>query len=98
MRRGGAPDAPAEFPDAVTVRGTKHLGELADRVEAGERAVMLYLVQRQDCHSLAFARDIDPAYAEALGRAMAVGVEVLCYRCNMSTRGISVAAPLGLAP
>jgi len=98
MRRGGAPDDPAEFPDAVTARGTKHLGELADRIEAGERAVMLYLVQRQDCHRLAFARDIDPAYAEALGRAMAVGVEVLCYGCNMSTRGISVAAPLALAP
>jgi sugar fermentation stimulation protein A len=97
MRRGGGPDDPAEFPDSVTVRGTKHLGELADRVEAGERAVMLYLVQRDDCHRLTFARDIDPAYGEALDRAMAVGVEVLCYGCNMSTRGISVAGRLGLS-
>ncbi len=97
MRRGTAPDDPAEFPDSVTARGTKHLAELADRVEAGERAVMLYLVQRTDCDRLTIAGDIDPVYAEALGRAMAVGVEVLCYGCNMSTRGISVAGPLALA-
>jgi len=97
MRRGSGPDDPAEFPDSVTTRGTKHLGELADRVEAGERAVMFYLVQRQDCDRLTIAKDIDPAYAEALDRAMVVGVEVLCYGCNMSTQGIAVAEPLELA-
>ena len=94
MRRDGGP---AEFPDSVTARGTKHLGELADRIRAGERAVMFYLVQRTDCDRLTIAGDIDPAYAEALDRAMAEGVEVLCYGCNMSTRGISVAGPLALA-
>ncbi|MDP6788343.1 MAG: DNA/RNA nuclease SfsA [Rhodospirillales bacterium] len=97
MRRGAGPDDPAEFPDSVTARGTKHLGELADRVAAGERAVMLYLVQRQDCDRLTIAGDIDPVYAEALDRAMAGGVEILCYGCNMSTDEITVDRPLALA-
>ena len=42
-------DKLAEFPDAVTARGTKHLGELANQVEAGDRAVMYYITQRDDC-------------------------------------------------
>ena len=80
----------AEFPDSVTVRGTKHLHELADMVKAGQRAVMLYLVQRGDCQRLAIAADIDPDYDAALGRAMAVGVEALTYCCKLSRQRIVV--------
>ena len=80
----------AEFPDSVTVRGAKHLVELSDMVAEGHRAVMVYLVQRQDCKSLAIADDIDPVYAEALTNARAAGVEVLCYSCKMSTKEIKV--------
>ena len=86
-RRSGAP---AEFPDAVTARGTKHLGELQAMKAAGARAVMLYLVQRQDCGRFSIAADIDPAYAEALERALAGGVEALVYACTVSTEGIQV--------
>ena len=62
----------AEFPDAVTARGTKHLGELSDVVAGGGRAVMLYLIQREDCQAFSVAGDIDPAYAEAFARARLV--------------------------
>ncbi|MCP4327091.1 MAG: DNA/RNA nuclease SfsA [Alphaproteobacteria bacterium] len=92
FKRGAA----AEFPDSVTARGTKHLGELGDMVEAGHRAVMFYVVQRGDCDRLRIAADIDPTYAQALDEARRRGVEVLCYACDMSTTAITVDAPLEL--
>ncbi len=92
LRRGGG----AEFPDCVTLRGAKHLEELGDRVEAGERAVMVYLVQRGDCDRFAIARDLDPGYARAFARAAARGVEFLCYACDVRLDGIDVDRPLPL--
>ena len=97
MRRGAGREAPAEFPDAVTKRGTKHLKELAGMVGQGARGVMAYLVQREDCRRFAIAADIDPAYAEALARATAAGVDVVCYGCHVSTEGITVAKPVTMA-
>lgn len=85
---------PAEFPDAVTARGAKHLLELADMVKDGARAVMFYLVQREDCASFEVAGDIDPGYAEGLAVAVAAGVEVLCYSCQLSTKAVTVAEPV----
>lgn len=87
---------PAEFPDAVTSRGAKHLEELADMVRDGHRAVMFYLVQRQDCKAFTVAGDIDPAYAEGLAKARKAGVEVLCYDCKMTTKDIRVRSALPL--
>jgi sugar fermentation stimulation protein A len=84
----------AEFPDSVTARGAKHLVELGDMVEAGHRAVMLYLVQRTDCTRFALAREIDPTYAETLDLARKRGVEVLAYGCTISPKAINVAQPL----
>lgn len=86
----------AEFPDAVTKRGAKHLVELGDMVTDGARAVMLYLVQRGDCDHFRIADDIDPAYAAALAEACDRGVETLCYACDMRLDGIDVAGPLPL--
>lgn len=80
----------AEFPDAVTARGSKHLAELRDMVAEGARAVMLYLVQRQDCAGFRPAADIDPVYAEGLQAAMGDGVEAICYTCKMSLEGITI--------
>jgi len=90
LKRGDA----AAFPDAVTARGAKHLAELSDMVEGGHRAVMLFLVQRSDCRYFVPAADVDPTYAEALRRAVASGVEVLCYACRLSLEEITVADPL----
>ncbi|MDX1709611.1 MAG: DNA/RNA nuclease SfsA [Rhodovibrionaceae bacterium] len=84
----------AEFPDSVTARGAKHLAELSDMVEAGHRAVMLYLVQRGDCERFSLAGDIDPAYERALGEAAARGVETLAYACNVSPEAIELSRRL----
>tara|TARA_R110000787_G_scaffold16622_2_gene50222 strand:+ start:7151 stop:7852 length:702 start_codon:yes stop_codon:yes gene_type:complete len=86
----------AEFPDAVTARGAKHLAELGDMVEQGHRAVMLYVVQRTDCDSFALAEDVDPAYAAAFRQAMTRGVEMLCYMCDITTQKITLDRPLPL--
>ena len=94
MRRDLSRDAPVEFPDAVTVRGTKHLGELSREAAHGARAVMVYLVQRGDAERCAIARDIDPAYGDALDAALDAGVETLCYGCQLSVDGIGIAGPL----
>ena len=93
LKRGPA----AEFPDSVTARGTKHLRELAAVAQGGARAVMLYIVQREDCDSFTLAADIDPAYAAAYAEARASGVEALAYACRLSTDGIAVDRPLRFA-
>lgn len=82
----------AEFPDAKTERGRKHLDELGDMVEAGHRAVMLYLIQIGSAERFALARDIDPKYAVAFDRAKARGVEAMAWRCAITMDGIEIAA------
>jgi len=84
----------AEFPDAITTRGTKHLAELRDVVVGGGRAVMLYLVQREDCRGFRPAADIDPTYALALSEAVRDGVEAICYTCRLSCDAITIGEPL----
>lgn len=84
----------AEFPDSVTARGTKHLGELAAMAREGHRAMMLYLVQRTDCHRFALAADIDPAYAAAYETAAAEGVERLVLSTRITPEGVEIAGPL----
>jgi sugar fermentation stimulation protein A len=79
---------PAEFPDAVTARGLKHLVELEAEVARGNRAVMLYVVQRGDCDSFRIAGDIDPAYEAGLRAALGAGVEAICYSCRMTVDAI----------
>lgn len=90
MRQAGL----AEFPDAVTKRGAKHLAELASVAGAGARAVMLFLIQIASAERFALARDIDPAYAAAFDRARRAGVEALAYRCQLTCDGIEVAEPV----
>jgi sugar fermentation stimulation protein A len=66
----------ARFPDAVTTRGRRHLEHLMARKQAGERAVLLYIVQRADADSVAPADEIDPEYGATLREAAAAGVEI----------------------
>lgn len=86
----------AEFPDAVTERGAKHLAELSAMVKQGHRAVMLYLVQRTDAKRLSLAGDIDPTYARAFANAKAAGVEAFAYACSISPKEIEVTRALPL--
>lgn len=85
----------AEFPDCVTARGAKHLGALERVIQAGGRAVMLFIAQRGDCDRFTTADDLDPAYGAALSRAAAEGVEVLCYDCHLTPETIRLNRPLG---
>ena len=93
MRRPGL----AEFPDSVTARGAKHLGELADMVREGKRAVMVFLVQRGDAASMKLARDIDPAYGLAFDAAVTAGVEVIVMGCKLSDTEIIVDRTIKMA-
>lgn len=88
----------AEFPDCVTRRGARHLDELAAMVAAGHRAVMLYLVQRDDCARLRLAADIDPAYARAFEAARAAGVEMLARAARIDPGGVALAEALAVDP
>src|ERR1700686_1695660 len=92
MRRKGL----AEFPDAVTKRGAKHLVELADMVAAGARSVMLFLVQIASAEPFALARDIDPAYGAQFDRARAKGVEALARRWRLTREAIEVAEAIAI--
>ena len=86
--------AGAEFPDAVTARGVKHLGALARQVGAGARAVVVYVVQRTDCADFRIAADIDPVYAASFNAALEGGVEAVCYGCAVDLEGVRLTAPL----
>lgn len=88
LRRGGTL---AEFPDCVAARSLKHLRELTAMVAAGERAVMLFVIQRTDCDAFEACADLDPAYAKGLNEAAANGVEVLAYRCAITETAVTLA-------
>lgn len=78
----------AEFPDCKAERSTRHLSELAARVAMGERAVVLFVVQREDCEAFQACADLDPAFAAGLNAAAKAGVEVLVYACEVGTEAI----------
>jgi sugar fermentation stimulation protein A len=80
----------AEFPDAKTDRGSRHLAELSLLARSGQRAVLLFLVQRSDCREVRIAADIDPTYAAAMTQARAQGVEIRAFSCEISPAGIDV--------
>jgi len=86
----------AEFPDCVAARSAKHMGELADMVDAGARAVVLFVIQREDCQAFAPAADLDPTFAAALRAATARGVEVLAYACTLGIDSVELARPLAV--
>ncbi len=72
----------ALFPDAPTARGARHLGELASRVQAGERAFVVFVVQRPDAWRFGPNASVDPRFAEALGTAVTAGVQVRAIVCS----------------
>jgi len=87
-------DGVGAFPDAVTVRGRKHLRELAAMARRGDRAVLLWTVQRRDIHSVRPADEVDPAYGAALREAVADGMELMAWRADVTTEGIALVEAL----
>jgi sugar fermentation stimulation protein A len=80
----------AEFPDAVTSRGLKHINELLHASEKGYKIFILYLIQRDDCKSFKIAEDIDPEYSNTLIKATKKKLNILCYDCKFSPKGIKL--------
>lgn len=87
-------DGLALFPDAPTVRGRRHLEELARLAQAGQRAVALFVVQREDAQAFAPHQRLDPAFAHALRQAHQAGVEVRAYGCRVTLQEIVLAEEL----
>lgn len=94
MREAGL----AEFPDSVTARGAKHLRALSEMAAAGARSVMVYFVQRGDADAFSLAEDIDPAYADAFGDAMAAGVEAIAVCSALTQEGLCLPRSIPLSP
>lgn len=92
-RRG----ALAEFPDASTARGARHLRELAGVAAEGGRAAMLFVIQGP-AEAFTLAADIDPAYAAAFVLAREAGVEAYAYSCAVTLESIGIATPVPILP
>ena len=80
----------AEFPDAVTSRGSKHLKTLIEATKKGYKAYLLFLVQIQGVTDFKIAKDIDKEYYENYKIAKKAGVKFLAYRCKISSKAIKI--------
>jgi sugar fermentation stimulation protein A len=83
-------DKLAEFPDAVTSRGAKHIDELIKAKAKGYDVYLMFVIQRNDCNQFSIARDIDPKYADLLSDAIKKKLNILCYDCKFSPKGIKL--------
>ena len=80
----------AEFPDAVTSRGAKHINELINARKKGYGIFLIFVIQRDDCSRFSIAKDIDPEYYRLLIEAVKKNLKILCYDCKFSTKGIKL--------
>ena len=80
----------AEFPDAVTSRGSKHLLTLIDAIKKGYKAYLIFLVQIQNMEYFKIAKDIDADYYKNYLIAKKAGVNFLAYRCNINSKKIFI--------
>ena len=78
----------AEFPDAVTSRGAKHINELIKASKKGYKIYIAFVIQREDCKKFEIAKDIDPEYSKLLTKAVKKKLNILCYDCKFSPKGI----------
>ena len=80
----------AEFPDAVTSRGTKHLQKLKESIKKGYKPYVLFLTQIQGINNFRIAKEIDPKYFEGYIEARKAGVKFLAYRCTLNSKQIKI--------
>jgi len=86
------------FPDAPTLRGKRHVEELAQIAREGQRATILFIIQRSDATALTPHDDTDPAFGKALRLAASQGVEIYAYRCRVTPSQVTItdAVPIRL--
>ncbi len=80
----------AEFPDAITSRGSKHLLALIDAIKKGYKTYLIFLVQIQNMEYFKIAKDIDNEYYKNYHKAKKAGVNFLVYRCNINSKKIFI--------
>lgn len=82
------------FPDTVTARGQKHLRELMSIVKQGHRAGLFFAVLHTGIHQVSAAKHLDPVYGQLLREAIAIGVEVIVYRAQISRHQLLLVDPI----
>lgn len=87
-------DGTAQFPDAPTARGRRHLDELVGAAESGERAMVVFVIQRDDARAFTPHDSADPDFGYALRRAAAAGVEVAALSCRVTLEAIRLCTSL----
>ena len=80
----------AEFPDAITSRGAKHINELIKANKKGYEIYIAFIIQREDSKKFIVAADIDPEYSKLLSKAVKKKLNILCYDCKFSLKGIKL--------
>ena len=80
----------AEFPDAVTSRGAKHIEELIKANKNGYEIYIAYIIQREDCKKFIIADDVDPLYYKLISKAVKKKLNILCYDCKFLLKGIKL--------
>ncbi len=86
----------AEFPDAITDRGLKHINELLNASKKGFQIYLIFVIQRDDCNKFDLANDIDSNYCELLKKALKKKLNVLCYDCKFSSKSIKLNKKINL--
>ena len=84
----------AEFPDTITDRGLKHINELINAAKKGYKSYILFVVQRSDCKYFQIASDLDVKYSNLIKEAVKKKINILCYDCKFSPKGIKLNKPL----
>ena len=86
----------AMFPDAPTVRGTRHVRHLMEAMDEGYEAAILFLIQRSDADRFTSNDDMDPEFASALRQAQEYGVKLYAYACEVSIGRIAIDRRIGI--
>ena len=85
-----SPSGQGYFPDAVSTRGQKHLRELTEMAQTGSRAILLFTVLHSGIEKVSAAHHIDAKYSTLLKQAQDAGVEVLCYKAELSNTEVKL--------
>ena len=82
------------FPDAPTIRGTKHLNTLKGLAQSGVRAVVFFVIQMSGMKSISPNRATDPDFSDALADAAKAGVRLIGYDCHVTDGAVSIQSPI----